>query len=111
MKIDDRPIASIYNVSYQGKYYYYQSGLSPDWNKVSPGMLLFRYSIEKAISEGVEEFDFLQGKEEFKFRWTKDVRNNMRIVLMDKGVKGIILTMGIRCFNLIKKIIKKILKK
>lgn len=82
------PIGYIYIIKYNNIYSFYQIGFDTDWNKLSPGTLLFRYSIEYAISEGAKEFDFLQGDEEYKFRWTKDVRRNVQLFVLSKSIKS-----------------------
>ena len=49
--------------------YSYLGGFDPSWNTYSPGKLLMAYAIEQAIGEGCTEFDFLRGREAYKYRW------------------------------------------
>lgn len=79
LKVGNEFIACLYIFKYGGKYYYYQSGFDPEWERLSPGLLLFSYCIENATLEGMNEFDFLQGEEEYKYHWTKNIRTNMQI--------------------------------
>lgn len=94
----EKPIGYIYIIKYVEKYFFYQIGFDPDWNRLSPGMLLFRYSIERAISEGAKEFDFLQGEEEYKFRWTGEVRNNLQLFILAKSFKNVITILFLMLF-------------
>ena len=90
LKIKGYYIASLYIFKYGGKYYYYQSGFDPDWEKLSPGFLLFSYCIENAISEGIKEFDFLQGEEEYKYLWTNKTRTNLNVKVYRKFFRNAI---------------------
>jgi CelD/BcsL family acetyltransferase involved in cellulose biosynthesis len=88
LKIKSELIAGLYIFKYGHKYYFYQSGFNPEWEKLSPGFLLFNYCIECAIAEGMNEFDFLQGSEEYKYDWTKNFRTSLRIIIYRKGLRN-----------------------
>ena len=88
LKIRGELIACIYIFKYGNKYYYYQSGFNPEWEKLSPGFLLFSYSIENAISEGMHEFDFLQGAEDYKYNWTKKIRTSVLMTIYKKSFRN-----------------------
>jgi len=79
LKVGNDLIAGIYLFTDHRRYYYYQSGFDPEWEKLSPGTLLFNYAIRDAHKHGKEEFDFLQGNEEYKYLWTQSYRHNTRI--------------------------------
>lgn len=91
LKIGTQYIAGIYILVYDCKYYYYQSGFDPAWKKISPGTLLFHYSIKTAHEEGAKEFDFLQGDEAYKSSWTKAKRINASIEVYNDNFKGFFL--------------------
>lgn len=48
---------------------YYLGGFDPAWNGLSPGTLLVGHAIERAIEEGCGIFDFLRGREPYKYLW------------------------------------------
>lgn len=48
---------------------YYIGGMNPAMAAFSPGMLLIREAIHRAIDEGAIEFDFLAGREVYKYQW------------------------------------------
>lgn len=48
---------------------YYIGGMNPAMAGFSPGALLIREAIHRAIDEGAVEFDFLAGREVYKYRW------------------------------------------
>jgi CelD/BcsL family acetyltransferase involved in cellulose biosynthesis len=78
----------LYILQYNSKYLYYQAGLDPKWARFSPGTVLFSYCIRRAIEEGMEEFDFLQGDESYKYSWTKTARTNLEIRIFNKSIKA-----------------------
>ncbi len=59
----DRPGAK------ERRFYYYLGGFAPEFAALSPGTLVIGHAIEEAIREGVAVFDFLRGREGYKFLW------------------------------------------
>jgi CelD/BcsL family acetyltransferase involved in cellulose biosynthesis len=49
---------------------YYIGGMNPVMAACSPGALLVREAIHRAIDEGAMEFDFLAGREAYKHQWS-----------------------------------------
>ena len=77
LSIDNKNIASLYNIKYKNKVYFYQSGTDISFDHgLSPGLLLHSYCIEEAIKEGLEEYDFMiKGEmDSYKKSWTKNYR-------------------------------------
>jgi len=107
LNIDGKDIAFLYNFKYLDSYLFYQSGFSPRWGKISPGVVIFTLSIEKAIQEGMKEFDFLRGDEAYKKRWTKEFRKNNIIQLFNSGVKNDVMRRAMSMSSNIKRTIKK----
>lgn len=91
LKINDEIIAGIYLFIYNNKILYYQSGFLPEWKKLSPGSLLFYHCIKIGFENKKNEFDFLQGDEEYKMDWTNSKRNNIRITIYKNNYKAAIL--------------------
>jgi len=96
IKKEGEYIAGVYILVHEYKYYYYQSGFDPAYEKDSPGTLLFHYCIKAAHENGVKEFDFLQGDEFYKSNWTKHNRTNVKIIIYNNTIKGL-LTAGFYC--------------
>jgi CelD/BcsL family acetyltransferase involved in cellulose biosynthesis len=88
VKNDNEFIAGIYLLFYNNKIHYYQSGFEPAWGKYSLGTLLFHHCIKAAFDNGVDEFDFLQGDEAYKYDWTKRKRTNVKISIYNTTFKG-----------------------
>lgn len=52
-----------------GRFYYYIGGFDPGFASVSPGNLLIAHAVQEAIDEGASAFDFLRGREHYKYLW------------------------------------------
>lgn len=60
-------IASLYNIVWNGKVYFYQGGRRMDVPKgVRPGIVAHAYAIRRAIERGLREYDFLPGSSRYK---------------------------------------------
>lgn len=81
MSLGNRPAAALYSFQRGGRVYCYLSGFDPEMGRCSPGMVLLEHAIEEAIGEGVREFDFLRGDEEYKMKWNPEPRRNYRVFL------------------------------
>jgi CelD/BcsL family acetyltransferase involved in cellulose biosynthesis len=70
-----RPVAALYNIVWNGKVHFYQSGRSTDVpGKVRPGLAAHAYAIQRAISRGRREYDFLAGTSDYKMQLATAVR-------------------------------------
>ena len=79
LQVDGESIAMLYCYQYANELLYFQAGMNPEWEKQSAGMVLMAHNIQYAHDEGLRRFDFMRGGEEYKFKWTSDVRNMVRI--------------------------------
>ena len=69
LRIDDRIIASFYAFHQSGCTYYYLGGFDPKFKQYGPGTLLLSHAITEAINESATEFDFLRGREDYKYNF------------------------------------------
>ena len=111
IEVNGNFIAGIYILYFDNKYYYYQSGFDPGWERFSPGTVLFHYCIKTANERGVKEFDFLQGDEPYKSNWTKTKKHNVTITVFNTNAKGRLLHALIKFINLIKNYLKITIKR
>jgi hypothetical protein len=79
LSIKSDVIACLYCFDYRNKLYDYQKGFDPNCALKGAGIVLIGKSIEKCIHEQKVEYDFLRGKEEYKLRWTSDIRHTYSI--------------------------------
>lgn len=70
LDIDGAPAAAMYNFRYGDHLLVYNSGYDPALRpNLSSGIVLLSQCIQDAIERGVTVFDFLQGDEEYKYRF------------------------------------------
>ncbi|HEX8948537.1 MAG TPA: GNAT family N-acetyltransferase [Dissulfurispiraceae bacterium] len=79
LRLGGRIIAALYSFAAGGRLYCYLSGFDPGAAQFSPGKIIIWLAIENAISERMREFDFLRGREEYKYLWGPVDRINYRI--------------------------------
>jgi hypothetical protein len=70
-------------------YYYYIPTYDNKYSKYSPGLILIKYLIEYSYDNKLKSFEFMQGTEEYKFKFTNTTRDLYHIDLY-KGVRGYI---------------------
>ena len=69
LRLEERIVAVLYGLLAKGRFHFYLSGFDPDLGGLGVGTLVIRHAMEQAIREGAREFDFLRGREAYKYRW------------------------------------------
>lgn len=79
--LNGEKVASLLAFEYDRKFLLYNSGYDPDSHaQLSPGWVILSYAIQYSIAVGCRVFDFMQGNEEYKYRFgSKDYRV-MRVI-------------------------------
>lgn len=62
----------------------YQTAYDPAFADVSPGTILVCTAIDYGYAHGCDEFDFLRGTDDYKWRWTSIFRRNQRMILWNR---------------------------
>jgi CelD/BcsL family acetyltransferase involved in cellulose biosynthesis len=82
LTIDGEKAATLYAFEYGRRFWLYNSGYDPDAHaQLSPGWVLLAYAIQYAIAAGCREFDFMQGDEEYKYRFGAHDYKVMRVIV------------------------------
>jgi CelD/BcsL family acetyltransferase involved in cellulose biosynthesis len=68
LELDGNPVAAWYGFRYSGTECHYQGGRDPAWERASVGSVLLVHSIREALQDGVDEYRFLRGGDEYKYR-------------------------------------------
>ncbi len=66
---DGTPVAVGYMLAAKGRAYDYITGFDPEVAALGAGTVLIGCAIEASAAEGAREFDFLRGREAYKYRW------------------------------------------
>ncbi|MCG3121028.1 MAG: hypothetical protein ALAOOOJD_03962 [bacterium] len=74
LNCEGHAIAIFYCFCYNQQLFYYQAGLDPAFKNYSLGAVVIGKMIADCFAENFREFDFLRGKESYKFNWTSLTR-------------------------------------
>src|SRR5205085_8553986 len=89
LRIDGHLAAALYGFADHRRAYYYLSGFDPLYARMSPGFLIVGHAIQHAFTEGLREFDFLRGREPYKYDWgATDELSYRRILRTDCQYRG-----------------------
>jgi CelD/BcsL family acetyltransferase involved in cellulose biosynthesis len=72
LRLCGKRIAFNYLLRSEKRLYGIKIGYDPDYHMYSPGNMLLNLILQKACTEGVEEYDFLGIDDEWKFEWTSE---------------------------------------
>jgi CelD/BcsL family acetyltransferase involved in cellulose biosynthesis len=74
--VNGKRIAFDYTLEKDQTIYAIKIGYDPEYHTYSPGHLLLLEILAKACEQGCKAYDFLGADDEWKFMWTKEVRNH-----------------------------------
>lgn len=81
LRLGDETAAVFYGFLHWRRAYVYIAGFDPRFARLSLGTVLLAHAIEEAIREGAVEFDFLRGREPYKYRWgARDCWSRRRVL-------------------------------
>lgn len=69
LRLDGRIMAIMHVLFAHRRACYYISGFDPRFARFSPGVVITGMAIQRAVAEGMAEFDFLAGREPYKYAW------------------------------------------
>ncbi|MEZ4831007.1 MAG: GNAT family N-acetyltransferase [Caldilineaceae bacterium] len=88
ISLDGQRAATFFAFEYRKQFLLYNSGYDTgDLSTLSPGWVLLAYLIQYAIALGCELFDFLQGDEEYKYRFGSVNYKVMRVIVRNRAVE------------------------
>lgn len=69
LKLDGEPVAAIFGFQLRRRAYHYLGGFDPAHGAFSPGGLILEYAVRQAVGQRASTFDFLRGREAYKYAW------------------------------------------
>lgn len=69
LRLGGQIIAAQYAMHHRDRGYSYIGGFDPRFAGLGPGALLIARTLERAVQDGAAEFDFLRGRERYKYGW------------------------------------------
>lgn len=86
MEVDGRPVSYYLGFRYNGRFYLYSTSHLSDFRKLGVGKFLMMRVFQEYWQSGCHEIDFLRGDEPYKREWTKEVRQNQRLIVYDRSI-------------------------
>ena len=81
LDINGRAAACNFSFDYDGQIWLYNSGISSDYQELSPGWVILANLIQWCTQNGKTRFDFMRGDEEYKYRFGAQNRQLVQINL------------------------------
>lgn len=82
LRIDGVNAATLMAFEYDGRFWLYNSGYDPDiFSALSPGWVILSYTIQYTIAAGLKVYDFMQGDEQYKYRFGGNDYKVMRVIV------------------------------
>jgi CelD/BcsL family acetyltransferase involved in cellulose biosynthesis len=72
LELDGQPAAAWYGLRFAGRELYYQAGRDRAYDRHGVGFVLLVHTVREAMNDGMREYDFLRGAEDYKDRFTAD---------------------------------------
>lgn len=90
LRVSGRPIAFVFLLVDDNRYYHLKGGFDPAQGRYAPGMLLSHALVEQAFSEGASSYEFLGDVEPFKLTWASSVRERMQFQAFSSSMPGLL---------------------
>jgi hypothetical protein len=81
LRVGGKRIAFNYLLQNGNKLYAVKIGYDPQYHTYSPGNMLLNLILKDACARGVQEYDLLGGDDDWKFEWTKEIREHRWLFL------------------------------
>src|SRR5262249_47539321 len=105
-----KPVAAAYNIVWNGKEHFYQSGRALDLPKeIRPGIVLHALAIRRAIDAGRREYDFLGGRSQYKRQPAPARRPAVRVRAVRARIRDFVRRASERGFNSVGKLRRQVL--
>jgi CelD/BcsL family acetyltransferase involved in cellulose biosynthesis len=88
--LNGRPASALYGFRHDARFYFFQSGLDPEYSRYSVGLVTMGLAIKNAIEDGAEEYDLLHGDESYKFLWARQSRDLQKLELYPPNAVGLL---------------------
>jgi CelD/BcsL family acetyltransferase involved in cellulose biosynthesis len=79
LRFQGKEIAAFFSFDFAEIKFVYNSGYDPDFSWYSPGIVLSAYCIRRAIQKGMKGFNFLRGREDYKYHLGAKEEANLRL--------------------------------
>ncbi|MBU1057117.1 MAG: GNAT family N-acetyltransferase [Proteobacteria bacterium] len=88
IEIEGKVVSLLYLFQYKKQLFFYQNGWEPEFAQVSIGLVHIKMAVEEAIGEKYLSFDMLRGDEQYKYKFSNDVRNIFSLMMFNNNLQG-----------------------
>lgn len=88
MSVDDTVVATEYNYGYAGKIWGNQGGWLLDWADKGVASVLTAQIMQWGIEQGYQEYDFMGGESEYKYKWATAERQMVDLEAINSSLRG-----------------------
>lgn len=85
LEIEGKKAAGYFSFNYLNRLWVYNSGLDPQFSVYSPGWVLLGHLLKMANEQKFEEFDFLRGDEDYKYKFGAKDRKVIRLQVLHES--------------------------
>lgn len=89
LRLGEQALASLYAITWDGRFYFYQSGFDPAFSKLSAGLVLMGESVAQSFARGLSTYEFLRGEEPYKFEWASAESRTVGLSIVRKSAAGL----------------------
>jgi CelD/BcsL family acetyltransferase involved in cellulose biosynthesis len=87
LELNGTEVAAWYGLRFGAVDWYYQAGRDPARDRSAVGFVLLAHSLREAMADGMREYRFGRGDEEYKSRFAGD-ESTVKTVVLARGLKG-----------------------
>ncbi len=80
----DQPVAFQIGFRCGGKLWDYSKAYDPSFSRFAPGTLLLQALLDYGLSQGFDEYDFLEGEEPYKMIWSTGCHRRYRLLIWNR---------------------------
>ncbi|AJE03482.1 hypothetical protein GPICK_09080 [Geobacter pickeringii] len=85
LRVGGERVATVCQFNYGDRIYYYQTGYSTAWEQYRVGFVLISLLIEEAIRQKKSSYEFLRGREEYKYRFGATGERRLTDLIVTNG--------------------------
>jgi hypothetical protein len=90
VRLDGKAVAMQIASEWQNRYWIYKATFDKDYSKGSPGNLLYYYTLEQAVQQGLLSYEFMGSVDTWTSAWTQDVRQYVKVYGIPYNPRGLI---------------------
>jgi CelD/BcsL family acetyltransferase involved in cellulose biosynthesis len=105
VRVNGKPLAFHFGFVHNQRYFWYKPSYAIEHRHHSPGTLMLRLLMLRALERGCKEFDFTIGHEAFKYRYSNTTRHNLCILVFPERPAYLLRRLGLTTRTWLKRLL------